>query len=75
MPKIKERVLGNCRLYLGDCFDVLPRVQSEIKAVISDPPWGIGADTDYTRFTNGLFDNRNHGEGIANVHFIRSTGF
>lgn len=66
MPKVKEKVLGNCRLYLGDCLDVLPRVQSEVQAIISDPPWGIGANTDYTRFTNGLSDHRNYGEGIAN---------
>jgi DNA modification methylase len=39
------------KLYLGDCLDVLKRLPDRrVDAVVTDPPWGIDADTDYTRF-------------------------
>ena len=40
-------------LYRGDCLDILPTLTG-IDAVITDPPYGIGWDTDYTRFTTGF---------------------
>lgn len=56
---------GAVRLYLGDCLDVLPTLPSgSVDAVIADPPYGGNYNTDYTRFTGCLADNRNHGEGI-----------
>jgi site-specific DNA-methyltransferase (adenine-specific) len=51
-------------LRLGDCLTILPTL-GKVDAVVTDPPWGVDADTDYTRFTNGLSDHRNHGEGIS----------
>lgn len=33
-------------------------------AVITDPPYGINHDTDYTRFSGGLSDSRNFGDPI-----------
>jgi len=33
--------LGNCYLYHGDCFDMLPKLDCVADAVISDPPYGI----------------------------------
>ncbi len=51
-------------LRCGDCLAILPTL-SGIDAVVTDPPWGINADTDYTRFTNGLSSSRNFGDGIA----------
>jgi site-specific DNA-methyltransferase (adenine-specific) len=35
--------IGNATLYFGDCFDVLPKLNGEFDAVISDPPFGITA--------------------------------
>jgi DNA modification methylase len=35
--------IGNATLYLGDCMDILPTL-SKVDAVITDPPYGIGAD-------------------------------
>ena len=37
----------------GDCLDVLPTL-GKVDAVITDPPYGIGFNTDYRRFTGGV---------------------
>ena len=36
-------IIGNATLYLGDCMDILPTL-GKVDAVITDPPYGIGAD-------------------------------
>lgn len=40
---IKEVNIGDARLLLGDCVDILPAL-GKVDAVITDPPYGIGAD-------------------------------
>jgi site-specific DNA-methyltransferase (adenine-specific) len=53
------------KLYRGDCLKVLKRLDcGSVDAVVMDPPYGIGMDTDYTRFTGGLSESRNHHRGI-----------
>lgn len=37
---MREEIIGNCRLILGDCREVLPTLGS-VDAVITDPPYGI----------------------------------
>lgn len=37
---IKERTIGNCRLILGDCLEVMPLL-GKVDAVVTDPPYGI----------------------------------
>ncbi len=37
----KEVVIGDARLLLGDCMDVLPTL-GKVDAVITDPPYGLG---------------------------------
>jgi site-specific DNA-methyltransferase (adenine-specific) len=39
--KTKTVKIGNATLYLGDCFKVLPKLDVEFDAVISDPPFAI----------------------------------
>ena len=36
-----EEQIGDCRLILGDCMDVLPTF-GRVDAVVTDPPYGLG---------------------------------
>ena len=38
---VREEIIGDCRLILGDCRDVLPTLDP-VDAVVTDPPYGIG---------------------------------
>ena len=44
-------VIGNAELWHGDCREVLPLVTAD--AVVSDPPYGMAWDTNYSRFRPG----------------------
>jgi len=37
----KEVIIGDCRLLLGDCREILPTL-GRVDAVVTDPPYGIG---------------------------------
>ncbi len=39
----KEIQIGDCRLILGDCREILPTL-GKVDAVVTDPPYGIGMD-------------------------------
>ncbi len=41
---MREERIGNQRLLLGDCLDVMPTL-GRFDAVIWDPPWGIGSES------------------------------
>lgn len=41
-PIKREVVIGDCRLLLGDCLEILPTL-GRVDAVVTDPPYGIGA--------------------------------
>ncbi len=42
---LKEVILGDCRLILGDCLEVMKEMpDGSVDAVITDPPYGIGAN-------------------------------
>lgn len=44
---------GQVQLYLGDCLDVLPTLAAgSVDAVVTDPPYGINLDTDYSKMGN-----------------------
>ena len=40
---VHKEIIGNATLYLGDCLEILPTLP-KVDAVITDPPYGIGAD-------------------------------
>lgn len=37
----REEIIGDCRLILGDCLEILPTL-GKVDAVVTDPPYGIG---------------------------------
>jgi site-specific DNA-methyltransferase (adenine-specific) len=41
MSKFREEIIGDCRLILGDCLEVMPTLEP-VDAVVTDPPYGIG---------------------------------
>lgn len=54
---------GGITIYHGDCREVRLRVQRDA-SIVSDPPYGMNANTDSRRFTGGdAPNNRNRGEG------------
>ena len=40
-PWKREEIIGDCRLLLGDCLEVMPHLE-KVDAVVTDPPYGIG---------------------------------
>ena len=55
-PIRKEVTIGDCRLILGDCLEVLPLL-GKVDAVVTDPPYGMNWNTDSSRFSGGHRDN------------------
>lgn len=49
MAIIKEERIGNQRLILGDCLEVMPLL-GEFDAVVTDPPYGIKQDKGFEGF-------------------------
>jgi site-specific DNA-methyltransferase (adenine-specific) len=52
------------RIYHGDCREVLPSLGTDI-AVVSDPPYGMDANTDTRRFSGGKFGSGRRAQGRA----------
>jgi len=43
MGAFREEIIGDARLILGDCREILPTL-GRVDAVVTDPPYGIGMD-------------------------------
>lgn len=61
MPLTCEQI-GTCTLYCGNCVALLPTLP-RAAAIVSDPPYGMGWDTDSTRFTHSHNPARRRGPG------------
>lgn len=46
-------------IYCGDCLEVMPGLEG-VDSLISDIPYGIDFDTDYTRFSGGASEQHRH---------------
>lgn len=60
-PIRKEVIIGDCRLILGDCLEVLPTLV-KVDAVVTDPPYGIGESAAKNNTRGGKAKPRNYGE-------------
>lgn len=67
-PIKKEVIIGDCRLFLGDCLEVMPLV-GKVDAVVTDPPYGIGESSGKiasrqrkTSNSKALADQRDYGD-------------
>ena len=50
-------VSGNCKLYCGDCQEMMPGLLG-VEAVVTDPPYGLGRRwTGGTWFTRNVYEN------------------
>ena len=54
----KEVIIGDCRLLLGDCLQVMPTL-GKVDAILTDPPYGVLSQSGSaaTRRSNGNQDN------------------
>jgi DNA modification methylase len=58
---MREEIIGDARLILGDCLEILPTL-GKVDAVVTDPPYGMGNDVDSSRFSGGS-DPARRGQG------------
>lgn len=68
MKPYYEDLASGITIYHGDCRDVLPTLEA-VDLVLTDPPYGIGLNTDNSRFSGGTSGNmakRGYGIGTAN---------
>lgn len=62
-----EVTIGDCRLILGDCRDVLPTL-GKFDAVITDPPYGMNLDADFSKMANpDSFKGKSSGNSYENI--------
>lgn len=57
----REEIIGDCRLLLGDCRDILPTL-GKVDAVVTDPPYGIGEAAGKAATRKGLGPTRDYGD-------------
>jgi site-specific DNA-methyltransferase (adenine-specific) len=56
MAIVKEERIGNQRLILGDCLDVMPLLDT-FDAVVTDPPYGIGFQSNHRSLSHKKIAN------------------
>lgn len=58
-PIKKDVTIGDCRLILGDCLEVMPLL-GKVDAVVTDPPYGIGIDGQAKRIKGKKSDRKGY---------------
>src|SRR3954465_6952633 len=56
----REEIIGDARLILGDCRDILPTL-GKVDACITDPPYGIGEAAGKNASRGNLAHARDYG--------------
>lgn len=65
-------VIGDATLYLGDCMDILPTLP-KVDAVITDPPYGMALNTDYSGFNGWSGKGHEYAPIIGDEHRFDPT--
>lgn len=64
-PIRKEVVIGDCRLLLGDCLEILPTL-GKVDAVVTDPPYGVDLKAKVTKH-NRIEASKTYADGEAEI--------
>ena len=59
MSAWRQEVIGDARLILGDCREILPKYGGTSLAVVTDPPYGLGK-----RMQGGTWGAQDHNSGF-----------
>jgi len=69
----RKEIIGDCTLYLGDCMEVMPLLD-KVDAVVTDPPYGIGAenhaggsDNGWTQWEKKEWDSKRPDKSIFDI--------
>lgn len=71
--KNREEIIGDCRLILGDCLEIIPSIRN-IDAVITDPPYllnetqGSMTGSQHAHKWNGMIKDKT--AGIKQIKFV-----
>jgi len=58
---LREEIIGDCRLLLGDCMDILPTL-GKVDAVVTDPPFGMAFKSNYRETSHAAIAGDNTAE-------------
>lgn len=77
MGIVREERIGDCRLILGDCLEVMPLL-GKVDAVVTDPPYGIGesagkAATRTSGLSSGLSSGSSYRRDYGNKDWDDNT--
>lgn len=61
LPYKRKEVIGDCRLILGDCMEVMPTI-GKVDAVVTDPPYGIDENHKKVASRGKLATPKDYGE-------------
>jgi len=63
-PIKREVVIGDCRLLLGDCLEILPTL-GKVDAVVTDPPFGMAFRSNYRAVRHEAIANDKDADCLA----------
>jgi site-specific DNA-methyltransferase (adenine-specific) len=55
-PYKRKEAIGNCTLYLGDCFNILPIIKN-VESIITDPPYGMNYVSNHRKIKYDSINN------------------
>lgn len=72
MTKHRVEIIGDATLYLGDARELRDVLAASADATLTDPPYGMGANTDSRRFSGG---STRRGKGRAHSPIVGDDTF